>query len=214
MMSTTSSAESEADRARNCVAFPAAATPSITARPPPSGRCTSSSTTSGSVATMPAMACATVPASPQIHTRSAISLRMPARNSVWSSTRYTFVRVRMGSGSQVVGRSGGWALRRLRAPRLVGGRATALQPQHHLRADARDAAHIGGAAVAAHAPDDGVAQPPAVGVNSGRLEADAPVPDEHLRADRVHLRVDVDGVDARVASRVDQQRQEPLIEVV
>ena len=58
--------------------------------PLPSGRCTSSSTTSGSVSRdRPRPRRSTSPASPTISTPSPSSVRTPDRNSRWSSTRKT-----------------------------------------------------------------------------------------------------------------------------
>ena len=68
MTAITSSAASETDSARNFTAGRSGATAAITASPPPSGRCTSSRTTSGSSSRMSGPASATVPASPTMST--------------------------------------------------------------------------------------------------------------------------------------------------
>src|SRR5437763_398477 len=85
----TSSAASDTDSARNRTCGCDLRTDSRTARPPPSGMCTSSSTTSGWVAAIAVTACPTELASPTTSTYAPSSARTPARNIAWSSTRNT-----------------------------------------------------------------------------------------------------------------------------
>ncbi len=65
---------------------PSAGSASSTATPPPSGRWTSSRTTSGLASAITAIASAGVPASPTTSWWAASSARTPARNRWWSST--------------------------------------------------------------------------------------------------------------------------------
>ncbi len=85
----TSSAASDTDSARKRTPGRSGATAVMIASPLPSGRWTSSSTTSGSSSLMIATASCTVPASPTTSTASPSSARTPARKSAWSSTSTT-----------------------------------------------------------------------------------------------------------------------------
>jgi hypothetical protein len=90
----TSSGASDADSARNRTDGCAPLTASITAWPPPPGRCTSSSTTSGTAEVIVSTADATSSASPATDTRAPYSgrpssARTPDRNRPWSSTSTT-----------------------------------------------------------------------------------------------------------------------------
>src|SRR5205085_417305 len=67
----------------------AARTRRMSSAPPPPGMCTSTRTTSGRAAAMPATASSTSPAVPTTSTRPSSSLRTPERTSGWSSTTNT-----------------------------------------------------------------------------------------------------------------------------
>src|SRR5436305_683023 len=153
----TSSAASDTEMARNRMPGSEAETASITARPPPSGMCTSTRTTSGLRSVISSTAAATSSASPTTSTLSPSSARTPDRNRWWSSTMNTV-------GFSVMAASLSW-----RGPSHV---------QLDLGALARAATHDGHAAVPGHASDDRFGDPPAVGVDRRRVETHAAVPDE------------------------------------
>ena len=70
--------------------------------------------------------------------------------------------------------------------------------------------------MALHAPDDRVAHSAAIGGYPERIEADAPVADEHLDTVRLHLGVKVDALAARELGgiRVAQRALGPAREAV
>src|SRR4051794_33930095 len=176
MTPMTSSAASLTDRARKRVPGTSVPTPASTARPPPSGMWTSSSTTSGFDVRIRVMASATVSASPTRSTASPSSARTPDRNSRWSST------------STTRGRSDPSATGHL---------------QLHLGALAGRTAHLYRPAVALHPPDDRLGQPEPVRLDRRRVEADAAIPDVDRDPLVLDLGVDPDLVGARVLGRVD-----------
>ena len=85
----TSSAASETDKARNLTSGAFAVTCLMTSAPPPPGRWTSSSTTSGLVSRMEVTEEATSSPSATTSHTFPISWRTPARNMAWSSTNAT-----------------------------------------------------------------------------------------------------------------------------
>src|SRR5262245_38441531 len=89
MTAITSSAASETESARKRTPGRSGATALMIASPLPSGRCTSSTTTSGSSSLISGTASATLPASPTTSTASPSSALTPARKRSWSSTSTT-----------------------------------------------------------------------------------------------------------------------------
>src|SRR3954452_18910221 len=178
MTPMTSSAASLTDRARKRVPGASAPTPASTARPPPSGMCTSSRTTSGFVVRITATASATVSASPTRSTASPSSARTPLRNSRWSSTRTT-------RGRTVAAVTGHL---QLDLGPLPGG-----------------AADLHRARVALHPADDRLGEAEPVGFDRRRVEPDAAVADEHGDPGVLDLGVHPDLVCPRVLGRVDDR---------
>ena len=133
MTAMTSSGASDTDSARKRTPGRDTFTASITAWPPPSGMCTSRSTTSGSRSAISSTAAATSSASPTTSTVSPSSARTPARNRWWSSTRNT--RGRVGVGESVLtgpAASGGSAPTSVPSPGAV--RRSARPPWRRIRA--------------------------------------------------------------------------------
>src|SRR5262245_46687434 len=195
----TSSAASDTDSARNRTCGRVRRTASSTARPPPSGMCTSSSTTSGSIAPICATASATVLASPTTLTCAPNSARTPARNIAWSSTRKTRSRCSV-CGSFIV---------------LLHG-----QHQPDLGAVAQLAANLGVAAVAPHASDYRSPYAVPIILYCGQIEPNAPVPYENTQLFGFDLGVERHGRGFRVPGRVDKrltrrgdQRTDPFVDV-
>ena len=163
----TSSAASETDSARNFTCGWVRRIASSTARPPPSGMCTSSSTTSGSVAAIRGDRLGHRARLATTSTWAPSSARTPARNIAWSSTRNT----------------------RSRSPGPPLGRSCRLSPvldpsarvapvigmdQPYLGALARLGADLRLAAVPLHPPDDRAAD--AVPVLLHRSPGRSPTP--------------------------------------
>src|SRR3954469_630856 len=173
MTPITSSAASDTESARKRTPGRPGATGTMTASPLPSPRCTSRSTTSGSVSRISGTASATLPASPTMFTFSPSSPRTPARNNSWSSTRTT----RTFTGFSSRGSPG--------------------QDELDLGAVARRRDDGGAAARAAHPPLDRLGEAAPVGRDSRAVEAGAAVADEDAHALVVALGIDGDLVGAR-----------------
>src|SRR5690348_14974037 len=153
----------------------------MTSTPPPPGRCTSSSTTSGRSDPIAATAVSTSSASATTLTvgSASSSARTPRLNMAWSSTTSTLTTSVMG---------------------LLQGKGEA-----HLGALAGGGAYVGRATVSRHAVDDRVGQSVPVARDRARVEPDAAVADEHLDERLRDLGVHVDPVDAGVLGGVDDR---------
>src|SRR3569833_546126 len=163
----TSSAASETDRARNLVSD--GSTWRKTSTPPPPGRCTSRSTTSGPVALITSIAASTSPASPTISTAAPSSAFTPLRNIWWSSTSTT----------------------RVISILVSFGFTPHFQPD--LGALAGSRANFGLSPVALHSPNNGLAQAHPILRDRVEVAALAPVPYEDRDLVAGDLRVDREG---------------------
>src|SRR3954447_32505 len=185
MVPMTSSAASETLSARERVAGEAVAARRITSAPPPPGRWTSRSTTSGCRAVTAATASSTSAASARISTvpraAASSSARTPRRNIAWSSTITT--ETVLGSAMALL---------------LSGSR----QVQPDLGPLTRRRADLARAAVPVHPVHDAVPYAVAVGVDGRRVEAAAAVADEDVDRRVGDLGVDVDLAGARVLGGV------------
>src|SRR5215213_4074651 len=181
----TSSAASLTLSARNRVSGDPvagdAASLRITSTPPPPGRCTSRSTTSGWCADTAAIASSTSAASASTSTASPSSARTPRRNIAWSSTITTLT-----LAASLI-----WVLL-----------SRAGQVKVHLGALPRCRSHVGGPAVAGHPVDDAVPHPVPVAQGRRRVEAAATVTDEHVDGGVRDLGVHVDLAGSRVLGGV------------
>src|SRR5580693_1154705 len=187
MTPITSSAASDTDRARNRTSGWVRPMASITAWPPPSGMCTSTSTTSGTRSPMSSMAAATSSASPTTSTASPSSARTPERKRWWSSTRKT--------RTLALGPVAGTVL----------SLTTGSCPGHDqldLGPLARRAADDGGAPVARHPGPDRLGDALAVLGHRLGVESPTPVPHEDRDLGRLDLHEQRDARRARPFRRV------------
>src|SRR5690606_17033038 len=211
MTEMTSSAASDTDNARNLMSGYSGRIRRSTSEPPPSGMCTSSSTTCGLVRAIPATASRTEPASPTTRTLSekfSSSVRAPVRNSPWSSTKNTVTGSRawvIPFASPPCPRRRGGDSTRLVQPGGRGGHVAAPHPgdpsscllphrhlQPHLGAFADGRAHLAASPVAGHPAADGIGKAVPVRRDGVRVESLAPVAHEHRHLARFHLGVDAD----------------------
>src|SRR4051794_30506400 len=207
MTAMTSSAASDTDSASQRTDGSSALSASSTARPPPPGRCTSSRTTSGSVARMPDTAPATSAASPTNVTSPPSSARTPERTMAWSSTTNTrtccrdslipMIRSRAALRSSLVPRCDAHATVRS-CGLLAGQHELDLGALPRRRPDLRRPPEAGQPAA------DRVPQATAVPRDRGRVEAGPPVADEDRHLLRRDLGVEVGGAGPRVLGGVDQ----------